>query len=280
MEFKFVINTELIKEGAYELPDFQREEWESYLSASGSVLEDVMIIDKVIKDEEVSDEDYGMAMERLGELLSHEFSFYDASYLALPYLVKLLEQRYEYDAVEEMFNIIMMLGPVLATENEDETSEISEDLLENYNKTKLALKELTKIFLMENVEFLQELDQGESGFFASCILAILDDGQAAKVLMNLLFEELYVICENCEECNEDIDSLLGEEPDCIEPAEDVTGQWDGNDLSDTYMWFANFLEILGNEGAKEALKYYYGTYTCLECGAKMLAMDGVKNYIG
>ena len=63
----------------------------------------------------------------------------------------------------------------------------------------------------------------------------------------------------------------------IVPAEPVCGKWDGKDFSDSYLWLSNLAHILGIEDAWK-IPYYYGTYTCPECGSKGILMDWMKKY--
>ncbi len=53
----------------------------------------------------------------------------------------------------------------------------------------------------------------------------------------------------------------------IEPAESVIGKWDGKSYDNTYLWFSNLVHSLGVEDEWK-ISYYYGTYTCPECGNK------------
>lgn len=279
MKLDFKINEEKLLHNAYELLDLDSKLWDEYEGAFGSVINEIMVLNKVINGEEVYEEDYYDALDSLIQGVSVPGISYDAKYISLPYLVKLFELESQTGSPEEQFQLILNLGPVIACDYKEPDAGIKEDIFNNYLSAKEAFAEMVKIFLMEYVDSLVEFGEEEKTWFMACVLAILDDPGAANAMMSLVFEEMYVICDGCGDCNEDIDSLLGEECEYIKVAKDVTGQWDGNDLSDTYLWISNFAQILGCNDVINALRHYYGTYTCPKCGQKMLVMDGVKRYL-
>lgn len=110
------------------------------------------------------------------------------------------------------------------------------------------------------------------------MLAVLGDREAAFVLTSLLFNEMYVLCESCGEYNEHMPAISEGKIEEIQPAESVIGQWDGKKLDNTYLWYSNFLHLLGDDNAAKALSYYYGIYICPKCKAKALVMDVAKKY--
>ena len=86
-------------------------------------------------------------------------------------------------------------------------------------------------------------------------------------------------CVACGYYDEDMeeDGLYDEElvKGRVVPAEPVCGKWDGEDFSDPYLWLSNLAHILGIEDEWK-IPYYYGTYTCPECGSKGILMDWMK----
>ena len=55
----------------------------------------------------------------------------------------------------------------------------------------------------------------------------------------------------------------------------MTGNWDWQDFSDTYVWFSHLAQIVDEKEAWK-VKYYYGTYTCPECGSKGVLIEWMK----
>ena len=56
----------------------------------------------------------------------------------------------------------------------------------------------------------------------------------------------------------------------------MLGKWDGKSYEDTYLWFSNLAHELGVEDEWK-IPYYYGTYTCPECGSRGILMDWMKD---
>ena len=76
------------------LIDFNSPLWEIYKGAYGSVKEDIIALtsEKQLFYKKNENSDYYIAFENLFENLSHQMSFYNATYITLPYIVALLEQ--------------------------------------------------------------------------------------------------------------------------------------------------------------------------------------------
>ncbi|MBQ3584461.1 MAG: hypothetical protein IJA27_07085 [Lachnospiraceae bacterium] len=72
-------------------------------------------------------------------------------------------------------------------------------------------------------------------------------------MTSLLFNEMYVLCESCGEYNEHMPAISEGKIEEIQPAESVIGQWDGRKLDNTYLWYSNFLHLLGDDNAAKAL---------------------------
>ena len=75
--------------------------------------------------------------------------------------------------------------------------------------------------------------------------------------------------------------IIGEESVCkppkeIQPAPSVIGQWDQKSYDNDYVWLSNLLYLLGNDKNAKKLSYYYGTFTCPNCGKTSIVMDLAK----
>lgn len=178
------------------LVDLNSELWETFCGAYGNVSKEVEILmgepitepqEKLRRLDSEEKEDYRIAFDNLCENLSHQMSFYEATYLALPYLVQLLERNSKSGSFEWKLTMISELGLCLAT----------------------------------------------------------DFPEAKEVII---------------------------------PAESVIGKWDGSSYEDTWLWLSTMLDQLGAEEELEILSYYYGTYTCPDCGNQKKVMDFMKGY--
>ncbi len=271
------------------LLDYNSELWEVYRGAYGNVVEDVQILMQAIPAHEKlklrrlwteAKDNYEIAFENICENLYHQLSFYDATYITMPYLVTLLEQKEQEQDLEWQIKLISEMGVCLMTDISEINTEVIEDeeILENYEFSISILQEKTKTFLKQNIEKLKELDKNRLAQFYVSVLAILGDREAAFSLTSLMFNECYVVCGNCDFCDEEMEPFSCGKPEQIIPRESVIGTWDKKSFEDTYVWFSNFLHIVGADDMAEILSYYYGTYTCPECGAKENVMECIKRY--
>lgn len=282
MEINFDVDENLIKEANITKADLSSNLWEIYMGAYGSILDEITILAKDIPHTEEENKQFETAFDNLCENLWHQMSFYNASYLAMPYMLDLLEQKEEQQDFKWQLRIISEMGMIVVTDisvnhyNKVEDAELTG----NYDKCLLVLREKTKSFIMKYLNEIKQSDCNDKSYFYTGVLAVLDDRMAAFTLTSLLYNEMYVVCASCEDWNEDMPAISDGGIDEIEPADSVIGMWDGKSLEDTYLWFSNFLHILGDDNAVNALSYYYGTYTCPECGKKALVMDLAKKYFG
>lgn len=269
------------------------ELWEKFCGAYGNVSREVGILmgepilepqKKLRRLDMEEKEDYRIAFDNLSENLAHQMSFYEATWLVIPYVVSLLEQKAADNDFEQQFYLIMEMGIWLTTDIPYNHMESIEDkeILDNYNKSVRRLQEIVKDFLKLHLEEIRQKDEQEKIVFLTGVLAILGDREAAFALASSMWDTsdptAYMWCDECEDCNEDIEFSDSDECEEIIPAPSVLGKWDGKSLEDTYLWFSNLLAMAGADREVKLLSYYYGTYECPECGNKKQVMELVKNY--
>lgn len=280
MGFNFEINEQLIKETEITLPDLNSELWETHRGAYGSIWNEIDVLARVISGEETEQEEFEDAFENLCETLWHQMSFYSASYLGVPYMLRLLEQKILEQDFEWQLRLFSEIGMIVTCDIERNHygKNVEPSLKENYNRCIRLLAEYEKQFIMKYSDKLKELDWNEKSYFYTTALAVFGDREAAFVLMSLMFNEVYVVCTGCDEYNEHMPAISSGEIREIKPAEAVIGRWDKKSLDDIYVWYSNFVHMLGDDTAAGALSYYYGTYTCPECGKKSCVMELAKKY--
>ena len=142
----------------------------------------------------------------------------------------------------------------------------------------MKLQELTKQFIKQYEKEIAELDFNERSMLVTVLLAILGDREAAFILTMSCWDSCYMLCDCCEYCEEEVVLSDDEAKEAIVPAETMVGKWDGSSYDDTYLWISNVLNRLGAEEELEILSYYYGAYTCPECGNQKKVIDLMKNY--
>lgn len=266
--------------------------WEQYRGAYGDVREDVAFLfcpeelipetPKLRRLDREEKSDYEIIFDNLCENLTHQLSFYDATCLAMPYLVLLLEKKRQAGDYEWQKKILSAAGDVLATDipycGGSAKAGLPEAVTESYEKSVELLTEMTKEFLKENMERLKGEDPGWLQYFCTDLLAILGDREAAFQMLIGAWEQCPVACPECGYFDEEMEAdgfYDKEQLKKITPAESVIGQWDKESYDDTYVWFSNLVHDLGAEDAWKA-SYYYGTYTCPECGSKGILLDWMK----
>lgn len=269
--------------------DYDSPLWAEYQGAYGNVVDNIRMLmgdQDIVPQQRINrlahdlKSDRDVILENLFENLWHQMSFYDATYLAMPYLVQLLEQRGKANDFIGQFHLIVGIGACLMTDItvNHHQSIAHQEILQSYNQSILVIQEKTKVFFERYHEQLQKQSEDDKQQFCLALLAILGDREIAYLLISVMFDECYVLCQECGYCDEEIESLSEEIPDNIVPAPSVIGQWDGSSLDDVYVWFSNVLALFNQDKAVKNFSYYYGTYTCPECGTKGVVIDLMKNY--
>lgn len=240
--------------------------WETYKGAGGCIT-------KLVESMMAGDQE---ALEILCENLSHQLSFYKATYLAVPYMVKLLAKYEEEKNIPQMLYLISNLGIILGTEFENLDRECEEQIYEVYKNSKEILREKVKRFLSENIEDLFEFDdeQGILSMLVCGLPAIMGEEDITFLLLIMACEQCCIMCESCEYVEET--DIYDEELE-IEPLEIDYEQWNGKDFNNTVMWLGYIAEKIYPE-LLESLPIYFGTYTCPECGNKGKVLDLMKKY--
>ena len=102
---------------------------------------------------------YEIIFDNLWENLTHQLSLYPAIYLAVPYLVMLLEKKKREGKADWEFKIISVLGDILATDiiacGGGQQGELPEQVWESYQKSVKRLQKMTKEYLVRNKEALK-----------------------------------------------------------------------------------------------------------------------------
>lgn len=260
---------EQIAEGNIEKISFDSELWESYRGAGGNVKEQLIsLVNGTVDFEEIS--------ECIFEEISHQMSFYKATYLVLPYLVASLKEKEEEDDFQGQMSLITKMGICLGTDvkwmNDEEADEV---VMNYYNNAREILKEKTKAFINTYENEIIESDEDIKSMFITALPAIFGNTEFTFLMTMNYWEECSLICSECEYMDEGME--IEDDELQIEKAEDVLGKWDGKDFEDTYVWYSNIIAAI-DESYLEKLKLYFGTYTCPECGKKEKVTSCMKDY--
>lgn len=273
-----------------EFADFNSELWEQLHGAYGNVKEDVLPLmvqePEVPESEKVLNADYKceymVAFDNICQQLYHQMTFYDASYIVLPYLVKAFNYWYEKDDFAMQVLFLVNAGIIVSTDNpfsnphsEDIIKNIPESLMESYHKSILFFKEKAEELLLNKRDMLKQYSPDDISYICVSLLAFIGEREHSFAFLLGSFSSCLVFCEKCGfffediELHYDIKSNKEELNKIITPAESVIGKWDKKSLDNTYIWLSNILHLMGNDFDVKKLSYFYGTFTCPDCGAKV-----------
>ena len=232
-------------------------------------------------------DNYRIVFDNLFENLTHQLSFYEATYLVMPYMVKLLEKKKAENDFDWQLVIICEMGICLATDIPNNISfEIkNEEIMENYKASVALFKEQTKQFLNEHMEQLQSLDDNTKSMFVTALMAIFVDRETAFILASGAWEESEIFCSTCESegyisfnsdfDDDDSDEGLSDEEFFEVSLKDITPATSGNDA---YNWYIDILNKLQAEDEAAIIPYYYGTFTCPKCKTTKPVMNFIKDF--
>lgn len=266
--------------------------WETYTGAYGSVLLEIRILmgeepispqGKLRRLDMEEKDDYQIAFDNLCESLSHQMTCYDALLLALPYMVKLYQQKKAEGNFNWQVNILSQAGICLATDvpeaNGEALEPVPEEIMSGYNAAVLILKELAQEFILENLDQIGLLDDDARNYLITGLIAIMGDHLLANVLVMSCWDEdeCYLGCPDCDFCDEESSLTDRKVQGQLVPAQ--VKPWDGKSFDDPLCWITGILDKFGAEAEKDFITCYYGTYTCPECGRKALMLDFAKCYL-
>ena len=234
----------------------------------------------------VQDEPSGEAYEwqevtllLIGLELQEQTKFYEVTYAVLPYYVTALEKRFQERDVRSQLGLIIDAGKLIQPQISKEHSNMIQDaeLIRSYEESVVRLQELAKDFWKVNQGYLKLQEKEKKIEYCIAMIAIMGDGMLAGILENnLLADDFCLVCDACEYCLEQPQQAEKVTLEKIVPIETAIGKWDGQDFSKTYVWLSNLADLLGITYIKNYLPYYFGSYTCSECGKVSSVMDLCK----
>lgn len=273
--------------------------WDDYTGAYGNVCKMVQVImgdlapsPNPLKLRRLDPEDkdnYRIVLDNLFENLTHQLSFYEATYLVMPYMVKLLEKKKAENDFDWQLVIICEMGICLATDIPNNTGFVTknEEIKENYKASVTLFKEQAKQFLNEHIEQLESLDDNTKSLFVTALMAIFVDREAAFNLALGAWEESEIFCSTCEsegyisfhndDDEDDCDAQLSDEEFFSVSLKDITPVT-AKSGDDAYNWYMDILNKLEAEHEATIIPYYYGTLTCPKCKTTKTVIDFIKDF--
>lgn len=279
------------------LTPYDSKLWDTFRGAYGNVCKMVQVVmgdlepsPTPLKLRRLDPEDkdnYRIVFDNLFENLTHQLSFYKATYLVLPYMVKLLEQRIAENDFDWQLAIISEMGICLATDIPENVCFQLDDkeIKESYEASVNLFKEQTKQFVNEHMEQLKVLDDDSKSMFVTALMAIFVDREMAFNLALGAWEESEIFCSTCEAegyisfdndfDEDDSDAGLSDEEYFTVSLKDITPATNGNDA---YNWYMDILNKLEAENEAAIIPYYYGTLTCPKCKTTKTVMNFIKDF--
>ena len=271
----------------YTLQELDSVLWEMYTGAYGDVREYLTILTgeredatetfKLRRLDSTLKTNYELAFDNLCENLWHQMSFYPATWLAVPYLARLMERWEKENDAEWMFRGIMAVGSCLATDVFGDRPK-EDDVRESYENAVLQVRDMTIDFLAGHMDGVQEKPISLRREFAFAVTAIMGERRLAFLLIMSELESCYIVCPGCENCDEEIEFGYFDPSGRIEKTDVPIKKWDGENLADVSSWLFNLFVLLGDTEGVERLCYYFGTYACPECGKRTEVLTGMAGY--
>ena len=149
---------------------------------------------------------------------------------------------------------------------------------ESYENAILQIRDMTTDFLAGHMDAVREKHVSSRRWFAFAVTAIMGERGLAFLLAISQLESCYIVCPGCENCDEEIEFGYFDPSRRIEKAEVPVKKQVGESLEDVSSWLFNLFALLGDTEGMERLLYYFGTYTCPECGERTEALTGMARY--
>ncbi len=267
------------------LVPFDSELWEIYTGAYSDVRAEVKILmdhkrssaEKVRHTASKKKGDCQIAFDNLCENLWKQTNCQSAAYLVMPYMVVLLEDMEKINHFHWQLEIICGMGLYLAAQPDmgRGVNVEPEGIFENYKRSIEILQEKTKSFLEKYMEDLKKLEENKRSEFLIALMAILGDRQAAFLMSMNAWEYCPFLCDHCGYGFENGSVGGAQLLERISPAGEK--QWDGKSFDDVHSWYGYILRSLGAQEEAKRLSYYYGTFTCPECGEKLPVAELIKS---
>lgn len=158
--------------------------WNQLKGAYGNVCDDVRILYEEKEDIEMpmrlnrmdktKKTAYRVTFDNLCENLSHQLDFYEATYLVIPYMAKLLEKKMQKNDAEWQILIISGIGLSLISDTrKNRTKTADKEIIRNYKKSLRYFKRLVKRCCKKNRKYIKKLDFDEKSQFVTAVSAVL-----------------------------------------------------------------------------------------------------------
>lgn len=270
--------------------------WEVYRGAYGSVQEEIAILAGPEKDapevgrlrrlDTAAKSDFRIAFDNLCENLSHQMTFYEANYLALPYLAKLLSRKIAEKDFQWQVTIFSEIGCCLAADIPDQRSRAFEaamppEILASYRAAEQRLQDYAKNFILNNLAEIAGLPEYDREFLLVGLLGIFGSHVLASVLILSDDNNCGLACPKCEFYDEE--TYLDDPQFQAAVETPPTEPWDGQSFDRPQVWLPALLTKLGGSEKlnPEFLPYYFGNFTCPECGHQATLLEFAQNcYFG
>ncbi len=233
-------------------------------------------VEEILRDLMEGKGDFRENMECLGEDLSHQFTYYNATAYVLPHLAFLCTKL----SSEDKAFLITEIGPAVAAEAVWPLEPNTEAYCEFQEGLKGLRHETENLVMNPDIAAILENDLRRRRSFALSALAILGDRMHAYGMV-LLTDSGWEDCIGACSCGweaEVISFFTDQDYLSMEPVS--IASWDGKSVDDEPVWFQGLLHRIGDGETLRFLPFVYGTCVCPDCGKRTLYMDWLSKYIG
>ncbi len=235
-------------------------------------------VDELLRNLMEGNGDFRENMEFLGEDLSHQFSYYDATAYVLPHLALLCSKL----SPEDRAFLMTQIGPAIAAEGVWPLSPDTESYREFEEGLRGLRQEAKSLVMNPDIGAILENDPIQGLEFALSALAILGDRMHAYgmwCLADRRWDDCIAAC-SCGWETEAISLFGSQDQDYLKIEPVSIASWDGASMEDESVWLQGLLRRIGEEEIIRALPLVYGTCACPECGKRAAYWEWLARYIG
>ena len=232
--------------------------------------------DEILRDLMEGKGDFCEDMECLGEDLSCQFCYYDATAYVLPHLAVLCTKLSPKDKAF----LIAEIGPAIAAEGVWPLDPNTEAYHEFQEGLRGLRHETEKLVMNPDIAAILGNNLRKRQSFALSALAILGNRMHAYGMVLLIdrdWEECIGAC-SCGWEEEVISFYTDQDYFCMEST--PIAPWDGKSIDDEPVWFQGLLRRIGDEETIRFLPFAYGTCICPDCGKRAAYWEWLAKFIG
>lgn len=195
----------------------------------------------------------------------HQDSFYQMTVAVMPHLVDMLMYK-NLDYITKC-KAFTMIGYANNCEDVDVVDSVSQEMQSLYRDSVVHLKTIA-LDLIENGSIVyQPTDKCETNFFISSLIGVVLDKKMGVVFVRAITDEIEFECNQCGQGY----LYLSSEYECDGIENIIVNTQNTQDKE--YVWIYELLKKIPSNSFSTLIPYFFGEYTCPDCGNKVRTID-------